>query len=184
MLPAASPPSSSGGGGLPSPRAEGADQSARRTSQQHTPPPRHHASPPSEGDGRCRQGGSTATRPPPHHAASPSTRVDGRLAGGAADLHHHLHLSLPAYPSFSCAAPSWASVVRDGARPRNPPQATLSASPAIVSRDDFITLYERCVESGIRARFAVRYTAGRQEVSLSASLSPPLSAFVAPVPRV
>jgi hypothetical protein len=177
MLPAASPPSSRGGGGFPSPRAEGAGRSSGRTSPQRTSP-RHHASPPRGGDGRYRQAGTTVTRTSSHHAASPSARVDGRLAVGWEDLQQHL--SLPADPLFSCTAPSWASVVQDGARPRIPVPATLSTSPATVSRDDFITLYERCIESGLRVRFAIRYTAGRQEVSLSASLSPPFSAFIVP----
>jgi hypothetical protein len=93
----------------------------------------------------------TARLPPPHHAASLPHGVDGRLARGSEYLQQHHHLSLPTDLLFSCAAPFWASVVRDGVRPRNTQQATHSTSMAAVSRDDFFALYERCIESRLKA---------------------------------
>jgi hypothetical protein len=126
----------------------------------------------------------TVLLPPPNcHTATPPHGDDGRLASGSKEPLQQHHLSLPADPSHSCTAPSWASVVQGDARPRSPLPATLSASPTAVSREDFIALYERCVENGLKTRFAVRYAAGRQEVSLSAFLSPPFSAFIEPVAR-
>jgi hypothetical protein len=156
MLPAASPPTCSGGGGSPSPRAEGAGRSTGSAGSQYSSP---------------------------RHTAFPPRGVDGRLARGSKEPLQQHHLSLLADPSHSCTAPSWASVVRGDAHPRSPLPATLSASPTAVSREDFIALYERCVENGLKTRFAVRYAAGRQGVSLTASLSPPFSTFIEPVAR-
>ncbi len=148
MLPATSPTTCSGGGGFPSPLAEGAGLSTGSASSQYSSP--------------C-------------HSTSPPRGVDGRLARGSKEPLQQHHLSQPADPSLSCTAPSWASVVRGEARPRFPLPATISASPAAVSREDFIAL-----ERGLETRFAVRYAAGRQEVSITTSLSPPLSALIAP----
>jgi hypothetical protein len=140
----------------PSPRAEGPAGRSTAALTQH-PSPRQTASP-SCGDGRYRQAGTLLAS-----HASPSEGVDGML---------------------SCAGPPWASVVRDGAQPRSSPPISppipLSTPTAAVTRDELLALYERCVASGLKARFAVRYVAGVQEASLTCSLSPPISATNAP----
>jgi hypothetical protein len=143
----------------PSPRAEGP---AGRSTAAHTqhPSPRQTASP-SCGDGRYRQAGTLLAS-----HASPSDGVDGVV---------------------SCAGPTWASIVRDGAQPRPSPPISPPISPstptATVTRDEFFALYERCVASGLKARFAVRYIAGMQEASLTCSLLPPISAINAPTTK-
>jgi hypothetical protein len=131
----------------PSPRAEGP---AGRSTAAHTqhPSPRQTTSP-SCGDGRHRQAGTLLAS-----HASPSEWVDGVV---------------------SCAGPTWASVVQNGAQPRPSPPILppipLSTPTATVTRDEFLALYERCVASGLKARFTVRYVAGVQEASLTCSLS-------------
>jgi hypothetical protein len=52
-----------------------------------------------------------------------------------------------------------------------------------VTRDEFLALYQRCVASGHKARFAVRHVVGLQEASLTCSLSPPFSAINAPTTK-
>jgi hypothetical protein len=47
-------------------------------------------------------------------------------------------------------APSWASVVRDGARLRTSQSPTPTLD--VVTRGDFVTLYERCIASRLKAR--------------------------------
>jgi hypothetical protein len=129
-----------------------------------TPPPAHPSSPlprasPSPGvDGAIRGVLQELSPRPP---ASPSSGVagrDGRLAG------HHLPGSRPIHTP----APSWASIVRDGAR----------AKTTAVSRHDFLTLYERCIDSGLRTRLIFRHQAGSNEISISCRLSaPPADAY-------
>ncbi len=98
----------------------------------------------------------------PRPPASPSTGVAGwarRLAG----IHH-----LPGNRTVSNPAPSWASIVRDGAR--------ANMNPA-VSRQDFLALYERCIDSGLRTRIVFRHQDSSHEISISCRLcAPPVDA--------
>jgi hypothetical protein len=99
---------------------------------------------------------------PPAPPASPSAGVAGwarRLAG----THQ-----LPGSRSVSNTAPSWASIVRDGARANTKPA---------VSRQDFLALYELCIDSGLRTRIVFRHQDGSHEVSISCRLcAPPVDA--------
>jgi hypothetical protein len=91
----------------------------------------------------------------PRPPASPATGVagrDGRLAG-----NHPLPGSRPIHTP----APSWASVVRDGAR----------ANHTAVSRQDFLTLYERCVVSSLQTRLILCHQAGSNEITISCRLN-------------
>jgi hypothetical protein len=87
----------------------------------------------------------------------------------------------------SCAAPRWASVVRDRVQPRPSPPISppilLSTSTAAVTRDEFLALYKQCVASGLKARFAIRHDAGLQEASLTCLLSPPFSTINPPTTK-
>jgi hypothetical protein len=147
------PPPSRGGGG-----SKGEVQQDKRSS---TPPPPHLSSPslhasPSPGVDGSRPGvlQELSPRPP----VSPSTGVVGwarRLAG----THQ-----LPGNRTVSNPAPSWASIVRDGVR--------ANTNPA-VSRQDFLALYERCIDSGLRTRIVIRHQDGSHEISISCRLSAP-----------
>ncbi len=124
------PPPSWGGGG-----SRAVIQQPRRSS---TPPPAHPSSPssappPLPGSLALYEGYCRSSPPPPASPASGVAGRDDRLAG-----HHHLPGSQPIHTP----APSWASIVRDGAR----------ANHTAVSRHDFLTLYERCIDSGLRTR--------------------------------
>jgi hypothetical protein len=106
--------------------------------------------------------------PFPRCHASPFTGFDGRLANGG---ENQLHLSPPnGIPQLSCVAPTWANIVQDEACSRRPPQPPPSATSESISNDDFVALYERCVHTGLKARVALRYAAGRHEVSLTCYL--------------
>jgi hypothetical protein len=78
------------------------------------------------------------------------------------------HLALPPF-SGVVGEPAGASVVRGGlatcvgepACPRPPPS---------VSAADFSALYERCMESGLKARVAFNYVAGLQTVTVTCIL--------------
>ncbi len=99
----------------------------------------------------------------PRPPASPSTGVVGwarRLAG----THQ-----LPGNCTVSNPAPSWASIVRNGARANTSPAVS---NPA-VSRPDFLALYERCIDSGLRTRIVIRYQDSSHEISISCRLSAP-----------
>jgi hypothetical protein len=145
-------------------------------------PPRLPASPYPGVEGRYRQAGTTLMRPSPH-LPPPQKQLAGWLGGGGPDQQQ---LSTPtAEPQLSWAAPSWASVVRDGVHSRRPPQPSqLPTAPAseTVSKEDFIALYKRCVHAVLKARVALRYAAGRHEVSLTCYL-PTSPSFPAPAVR-
>jgi hypothetical protein len=127
----------------PCPRADGAP--GRSTDSARHPTPRLSASPSLGVDGMPGQAGNTLVHPSPLLLASPFTGVDGRLCreGGI----QQQSFPLPANPTLSTAAPSWASVVRDG---------TSSGSPPALQREEFFRLYERCVASGLRARVEIK----------------------------
>ncbi len=150
MLPAASPHHSCGGGGNPSPQVEGAAGWSLGSAQPS--PPCLPASPSPGVEGRYRQAGTMLTRPSPHLPASPSAGAVGRLARGGETQQQ---LSTPtAEPQLSCAAPSWASVVRDGVHARRPPQPSqlpTALASETVSKDDFVALYERCMHARLKA---------------------------------
>jgi hypothetical protein len=99
----------------------------------------------------------------PRPPASPSTGVVG-WARRPAGTH-----PLPGNRAVSNPAPSWASIVRDGARANTSPAVS---SPA-VSRLDFLALYERCIDSGLRTRIVIRHQDGSHEISISCRLSAP-----------
>jgi hypothetical protein len=52
----------------------------------------------------------------------------------------------------------------------------------VVTRVDFVALYERCVASGLKARVFIRYAARKHEVSITCSLSPPTAVDVILLP--
>jgi hypothetical protein len=152
--PTAPPPPSRGGGGSRE------DQQPRRSP---TPPPARTSSPPSHaspcpGVDGLRRGVLQELSPLP--PASPATGV----AGGACRLAGTQHL--PGSRTVSNPAPTWASIVRDGARANTKPA---------VSRQDFLALYERCIDSGLRSRIVIRYQAGSHEISISCRLCTPPS---------
>jgi hypothetical protein len=127
--------------------------------QRTSPPLSLHASPSPGVDG-SRPGvlQELSPRPP----ASPSTGVVG-WARRPVGTHQ-----LPGNCTVSNPAPSWASIVRDG--------ACANTSPA-VSRLDFLALYERCIDSGLRTRIVIRHQDGSHEISISCRLSvPPVDA--------
>jgi hypothetical protein len=97
--------------------------------------------------------------------ASPATGVAGRACRLAGTQH------LPGSHTVSNPAPTWASIVRDGARANTKPA---------VSRQDFLALYERCVDSGLRSRIIFHDQAGYHEISISCCLSTPPSEPHAP----
>jgi hypothetical protein len=154
---AAPPPPSRGGRG-----SMGDTQQARRSS---TPPPAHFSS--------------------PRLHASPSPRVDGSRPGMLQELYPCPPASpfagvagwarrlegthqLPGSRTVSNPAPSWASIVRDGARANTKPA---------VSRQDFLALYERCINSGLRTHIVFRHQDGSHEISISCRLCmPPVDA--------
>jgi hypothetical protein len=77
------------------------------------------------------------------------------------------YTTLPAGPdpSFSSAAPSWASIVRDGVSATSPlllPQAALSP------KEDLFRLYELFIANGLTPRVAICSATGTLEITLSA----------------
>jgi hypothetical protein len=99
----------------------------------HPPPtPSHLLGSPASGEAYFR------SSPP----ASPATGVAGRVCRLAGTQH------LPGSHTVSNPAPTWASIVRDGARANTKPA---------VSRQDFLALYEHCVDSGLRSRIVIRH---------------------------
>jgi hypothetical protein len=117
-------------------------------------PPPLHASP-SPGVEGCRPGvvQELSPRPP----ASPSTGVVGRACRLAGTSH------LPGSRTVSNPAPSWASIVRDGAHANSKPA---------VSRQEFLKLSERCIASGLRSRIVFHHQAGSRKVIISCRLRP------------
>ncbi len=103
-----------------------------------------------------------SSRPPP---ASPSTGVAGR-ACRLAGTH-----PLPGSRTVSDPAPAWANIVRDG--------VWAYTKPAI-SRQDFLALYEHCIDSGLWTRIIFRHQAGIHEISISCRLTAPPSDACAP----
>ncbi len=102
------------------------------------------------------------TTPP----ASPTPGVDGRVVRlGKTPQQLTQHPALPATSPNSNAAPSWASIVRDGGVTSLPPAATSATTTA-----EFFALYERCVSDGLRVRVAINHRHGYQEVTLSCRL--------------
>ncbi len=68
------------------------------------------------------------------------------------------------------ACSSWASIVRDGARVN---------TKLAVSRQDFLTLDERCIDSGLWTRLVFRHQDGSHEISIPCRLcAPPVDAHV------
>jgi hypothetical protein len=165
------PPLSSGVGGNPSPRAEGPAGWSTAVTQHH--PPSQTTSPSRGVAGRSRQTGTQLVRHYPHLPASPSAGLDGRLVRDVETQQQPF--TLPAGPSHAIAAPSWASVVREGEQFRDPPPPPHSAPLAAITREDSLALYERYIKSGLKACFSVRHASGLQEISLICTISPTLS---------
>jgi hypothetical protein len=173
MVPAAPPPLSGGGGGNPSPREEGPAGWSTAVTQHRPPPPSQTASPSCGVAGRSRQAGTQLARHHTHLPTSPSAGLDGRLVWDVETQQQPL--TPPACPSHSFAGFSWASIVREGEQLRDPLPPLHSTLSATITREDFLTLYERCTKSGLKARFSVRHASGLQEVSLMCTISPSLS---------
>jgi hypothetical protein len=158
MLPAAPSPLSSGGGGNPSPRVEGlAGRSTGSAAIQHHPPLKDRLHLP-WGSRQSGQAGAQLAHHHPDLNAYPSAKLDGRLDRDVETQQQRL--TPPASSSHSFAAPSWASLVRGGERLRDPQPQLLSTSSAAVSREDLLSLYERCIESGLKAHFTIRHATG------------------------
>jgi hypothetical protein len=165
MLPAASLPHSSEGGGIPSPCVEGVAR--RLTGSAQHPAPRL---PLLRGRQQVfRTGWGHADMTPPHLPASPAAGVDGMHARRG---ENQRQATQPTKPQFSCTAPSWASVVRDRARSRQLQQQPVTCIAAVF-KEDFFTLYERCVSAGLIARFAICHAAGRHEICSPILFLPP-----------
>jgi hypothetical protein len=98
------------------------------------------------------QDAAGALPPPLPHPQQGSQGRACRLAGT-----HHLPGSCP----VSNPAPSWASIVRDGARADHQPA---------VLRQVFIALYERSIASDLQMRIVFHHQAGNHEI-LSCHLS-------------
>jgi hypothetical protein len=97
------------------------------------------ASPPLPSGGRgCLSPPAYTQLPSPRITASPSLGVDGRSQQECRTQQQVP--TLPASPRLSCAAPSWASIDRDGARLRTSPLSTQTSD--VVTRGDFVALYE------------------------------------------
>jgi hypothetical protein len=94
------------------------------------PTPRPRTSPSSGVDGMSRQAGAMLAHPSPRLPASPFIGIVGRLCreGGT----QQQPIPLPAEPTFSSAAPSWASIVQDGT-------STCSSSTSLI--EEFFRLY-------------------------------------------
>jgi hypothetical protein len=156
---AAPPPPSRGKGG-----SRDETQQHRRSS---TPPPARlsspllHTSPSPVVDGAVRGALQELSPRPP---ASPATGVAGR-AGRLAGNH-----TLPGSHPITTPAPTWASIVRDGAL----------AIHTAVSRQDFLALFERCVDSDLRTHLILRHQAGSNKITISCRLSAPTSDASAP----
>jgi hypothetical protein len=121
-----------------------------------SPPLLAPASPPRGVDGTPRKPGVGQERVSPRLPTSPSF---AGFAGRAVRRVENCPTSLlPARDPFSCAARSWASVVRDGVVARLPPS---------VNRSDFLALYERCVHAGLRACISIWHQAGSQDITIS-----------------
>ncbi len=105
----------------------------------------------------------------PRLPASPSSvGVSGRAVRTA---ETRLPASYTGSRPIHTPAPSWASIVRDGAR----------ANHTAVSRHDFLTLYERCIDAGLRTRLILRHQAGSNEISISCRLNaPPADVYTPP----
>jgi hypothetical protein len=110
----------------------------------------------------CRPGMQELSPRPP---TSPSTGVAGR-ASRLAGTHQ-----LPGSRAVSNPAPSWASIVRDG--------ACAYTKPAVL-RQDFLALYELCIDAGLRTCINFRHQAGIKDISISCRLSAPSSDTHAP----
>jgi hypothetical protein len=145
----AAPPPSRGGGG-----SRGDIQQNRRSS---TPPPVLFSSPPlhaslSPGVDGARRSVLQELSPPP--SASPINGVADRACRLGTN-------TIPSSHHISNTAPFWASVVRDG----------VHAKHAGISRQDFLDLYERCSDSGLRTCLILRHQAGVRKISISCRLS-------------
>jgi hypothetical protein len=109
-----------------------------------------------------------------HERISPQLPASPSSAGVAGRAVRTAETRLPASYTGSrpihTPAPSWASIVRDGAR----------ANHTAVSRHDFLTLYERCIDSGLRTRLILRHQAGSNEISISCRLNAPPADVYAP----
>jgi hypothetical protein len=134
----------------------GPQQPGRLTLPDASTPRLAPASPPRGVDGATGKPGVGQERVSPRLPSSPS------LAGVAGRAVRRVETrptsSLPARDPLSRAAPSWASVVRDGGIARLPPSVT---------RSDFLALYERCVEARLQARISIRHQAGSQDITIS-----------------
>ncbi len=111
---------------------------------------------------------------------SPSLGVDGRSgrrAGPATGPH------TTCQPTALLCGPLLAKIVRDRARLRISPMPPSTTTSDVVTRGNFVTLYEQCAACGLKARIAIRYAAGQLEVSLTCPLSLTSAAIVAPTVR-
>jgi hypothetical protein len=124
-------------------------------------------------------GSATTQHPTPGPSASPYAGVDDdtvRLAGSAlvntcpslAGTQQQPN-STPAADLPSSTAPSWASIVRGGARVSSQPQPQPMVR-VTATRDDYFSLNECCIAGSLRARIGMRHSAGLQEIYISCSL--------------
>ncbi len=150
---AATPPPSQGGGG-----SRGDTQQARRSS---TPPPVRFsfllsAPPPFLGS---MAPGEACCRSSPPAPLLPPTGVVGRACTLAGDQHFTWLLSrLQPCTLLGQRCERWHT-----------------RQTSAVSRQDFLTLYDRCSNSGLRTRLILRHQAGGHEISIFCRMSAPPS---------
>jgi hypothetical protein len=69
-------------------------------------------------------------------------------------------------PTWASVPPTWASVVRGGAATCVGEPASPRTTPPSASVADFLELYGRCMDSGLKARVAVSHATGSQTITL------------------
>ncbi len=121
------------------------------------PPP-----PPPDGVGGCNSSAAgRSSRLVPRHSTSPFPGVAGEPAGQA---RRHL-LNSPPLPPTSLASPMWASMVRGGVA-TCVGETACPSPPTSVSAADFSAFYDRCMQSGLKARMAFNHAAYVQTVTV------------------
>jgi hypothetical protein len=151
----------------------GPQQPGRSTLPDASTPRLAPASPPRGVDGATGKSGVDQERVSPRLPSSPS--LAGVAGRAVRRVENRPTSSLPARDPLSRAAPSWASVVRDGGVARLPPS---------VNRSDFLALYERCVDAKLQARISIRHQAGSQDITISCRIiSSPTDAIAPAVGR-
>jgi hypothetical protein len=148
-----------------------------RTSSLHTATCPANCHPPPSGVGWCSIAAGRSPRLAPRHAASPSSGVEGEPAG-----HARPQQANPSPPPTSRASPTWAGVVRGGVGTSLGEPAVSRPLPPVCAAD-FSALYDRCMQSGLKARVSFNHAAGLQTVTLTCILPDPSTPAATTVKR-